>query len=188
MSMEAAEKREVWMRLQIEGLDSAKPRFRYFWGKYVIGFRPAMHCQQSLVIKDEAQVRPTMIDGVYDLDASYQFFYLCGVGFKQRHHTNVHLAVRPMTGSVAAVGSAYGVRFTIWDAQAIPIKHPMLLESPPSGLDGLKVGHIGCKNFQFGCQVFEVDVVGKGAEGVVVTTLRDRSALRINQTVQTVLP
>lgn len=113
-----------------------------------------------------------MTDGVYDLDDSYQFFYLCGVGFKERHNTNVHLAVRPKTGSVAAIGSAYGVRFTVWDAQAIPIKHPMLLESPPLGLESLEKDHIGCKNFQFGCQVFEVDVVGEGAEGIMVTTPR----------------
>jgi hypothetical protein len=172
------EKRKVWMRLQIEGIASTKPLFRHLWGKYVIGFRPATHCQRSLVIRDEAQVRPTMIDGTYDLDDSYQLFYLCGVGFKKKHDTNVHLAVRPQTGSVAAVGSAYGVCFTIWDAQAIPIKHPTPLESPPSGLDRIEKDHIGCKNFQFGCQVFDVDVVGEGAEGVVVTTLRDRSPLR----------
>jgi len=34
--------------------------------------------------------------------------------------------------------------------------------------------------FQFGCQVFEVGVVVESAEGVVVTTLRDRSPLRTN--------
>lgn len=179
--MEAAEKREVWMRLQVEGLGWTKPLFRYLWGKYIIGFRPALHCQQSFVIRDDAHVRrvtPKMIDGVYHLDDTYQFFYLCGVGFEEKHNTNVHLAVRPKMGSVAAIGSAYGVRFTIWDAQAIPIQHPMLLKSPPRGLDGLEVDHLRCKNFQFGCQVFDVDVVGEGAEGVVVTALRDGSSLR----------
>lgn len=166
------------MRLQVEGLGSTKPLFRHLWGKYIVGFRPATHCQRSLVKKDEPAVRPTMIDGVYDLDDSYQLFYLCGVGFKEKHNTNVHLAVRPKPGSVAAVGSAYGVRFTIRDAQAIHIIHPMLLKSPPSGLDRLKEGHIKCKNFQFGCQVFDADIVGEDAEGVVVTALRDGSSLR----------
>jgi hypothetical protein len=44
--------------------------------------------------------------------------------------------------------------------QAIPIQHPMLLTSPRRGLDSLKVNHLKCKNFQFGCQMFEVDEVG----------------------------
>ena len=73
-------------------------------------------------------------------------------------------------------------RFTIWDAQAIPIKHPTLLEPPPLGLDKLTKDHIGCKNFQFGCQVFDIDVVGERAEGVVVTALRDGSSLRRTKT------
>jgi hypothetical protein len=55
----------------------------------------------------------------------------------------------------------------------------MLLKSPPSGLDAIdqKV-HLRCKNFQFGCQMFNVDVVGDAAKGVVVNTLRDGSSLR----------
>jgi hypothetical protein len=177
MSITAAEIRSR-MRLQVDGLNPVEPRFKHLWGKYIVGFRPATHCQRSLVIKDEVQVRPKMIDGVYDLDDSYQFFYLCGVGFKEKHNTNVHLAVKPKTGSVAAIGSAYGVRFTIWDAQAIPIQHPVLLKAPPRGLNDLKEPHLRCKNFQFGCQVFDVDVVGNAAEGIVVTTLRDGSSLR----------
>jgi hypothetical protein len=99
--------------MSIEAVDPTGLRFQHLWGKYIIGFRPATHCQRSLVIRDEVAVRPKMIDGVYDLDDSYQLFYLCGVGFKEKHNTNVHLAVRPKTGSVAAVGSVYGVRFTI---------------------------------------------------------------------------
>lgn len=166
------------MRLEVEGLDKAQPRFRHLWGKYLIGFKPETHCQRSFVTRDAADVRPTMLDGDYVLDDSHGLFYLCGVGYKERHHTNVHLAVRPKKGSVAAIGSAYGVRFTIRDAQAIPIKHPMLLEVPPQGLEGLSKSHLSCKNFQFGCQMFAVDVVGEGAKGVVVKTLRDGSILR----------
>lgn len=119
-----------------------------------------------------------MIDGKYDLDDSHELFYLCGVGIRERHNTNVHLAVRPRTGSVAAIGSMYGVRFTIHDAQAIPIKHPLLLESPPRGLEGLEENHVRCKNFQFGCQMFDVDEVGEAAKGIVVTKLRDGMPLR----------
>lgn len=87
----------------------------------------------------------------------YSAYWLLGkTGYRERHNTNVHLAVRPSPGSVAAVGSAYGVRFSIQNAQAIPIQHPMLPESPPHGLADLPQDHIRCKNFQFGCQVFKV--------------------------------
>src|SRR5437868_9696880 len=111
MSIAEAEKRVVCMHLQVEGLDPAQPRFQHLWGKYIVGFRPATHCQRSLVIKDAVDVRPKMADGKYDLDDSYELFYVCGVGFKEKHNTNVHLAVRSKTGSVAAIGSTYGVRF-----------------------------------------------------------------------------
>ena len=166
------------MRLQVEGLDQAQTRFQYLWGSYVVGFRPATHCRRSFAMHDEPQVKPGMVDGEYELDDSYELFYLCGVGFREKHNTNVHLAVRPKSGSIAAAGSLYGVRFTIRDAQAIPIKHPGLLDLPPRGLAGLPSNHIGCKNFQFGCQMFEVDEVGDTAKGVVVRTLRDGSPVR----------
>ena len=123
-----------------------------------------------------------MIDGDYELDDTHELFYLCGVGYKERHNTNVHLAVRPRAGSVAAIGSVYGVSFTIQNAQAIPITHPMLLKSPPRGLDDIDEKlHLRCKNFQFGCQMFNVDIVGEPAMGVVVETLRDGSSLRRSQ-------
>ena len=111
-------------------------------------------------MQDEPQVKPGMVDGEYELDDSYELFYQCGVGVRERHNTNVHLAVRPKYGSVAAAGSLYGVRFAIRGAQAIQIKHPGLLKLPPRGLASLPSNHIGCKNFQFGRQMFEVDEVG----------------------------
>lgn len=166
------------MRLQVEGLDAAVTRFQHLWGRYVIGFKPATHCLRSFVTRVAAPLKPDMSDGSYDLDDSYELFYLCGVGIRERHKTNVHLAVRPKAGSVAAIGSVYGVRFTIQDAQAIPIEHPALLKSPPRGLDSLKEAHIRCKNFQFGCQMFQVDEVGEAATGIVVTELRHGTPLR----------
>lgn len=127
---------------------------------------------------DEGQVRPDMLDNEYSLDETYELFYLCGVGFKDRRNTNVHLAVRPKLGSVAAAGSVYGVCFTIQNAQAIQIKHPGLLPSPPRGLAELVPEHVCCKNFQFGCQMFEVDEVGHSVEGLVIRTLRDGTPVR----------
>jgi hypothetical protein len=166
------------MRLQVDGLDAAETRFKHLWGRYVIGFKPATHCARSFEYRVAAPVKPDMIDGSYDLDDSYELFFLCGVGVRELHNTNVHLAVRPKAGSVAAIGSVYGVRFTIQDAQAIPIKHPALLESPPRGLDSLEEGHLRCKNFQFGYQMFDVDEVGEAVTGIVVKKLRHGTPLR----------
>lgn len=115
-----------------------------------------------------------MIDGDYELQD--RLFYLCGVGqldskrlgpaFNQKL-TNVHLAVRPREGSVASIGSVYGVTFTIKDAQAIPIQ-PLA-----EGFGGLVPKYYRCKNFQFGYQTFDVETVGSAAEAQgVITRLR----------------
>jgi len=115
-------------------------------------------------------------NGEYPLSDTHGLFYLCGVGqpdsvrrgkdFAQKM-TNVHLAVRPRQGSVAAIGSVYGVTFTIKDAQAIPIQ-PL-----PDGFRGLPEKHSKCKNFQFGYQMFHTDIVGHGAPREVVYALRE---------------
>jgi hypothetical protein len=141
------------------------------WGRYIIGFKPWTHCLKSLVTKKAKEIVPAMTDGEYELDASFELFYLCGVGWKDRGNTNVHLAVRPRLGSIASAGSVYGVQFTITDAQAI------LIEYLEKGWRGLDDEHRRCKNFQFGYQMFEVDEVG-GPPGEVVTRLRDGKSLR----------
>jgi hypothetical protein len=73
------------MRLQVEGLEKAEQKFRHLWGRYIVGFKPATHCIKSFVTRDEKQVRPSMADDGYDLDDTYELFYLCGVGYKERH-------------------------------------------------------------------------------------------------------
>lgn len=120
------------MKLTTTGLDDAPIRFKHLWGRYVNGFRPWKHCIQCLVSNTAKDVFPDMLDGSVELQD--RLFYLCGVGqvhsghFEKRHPelsrrmTNVHLAVRPRKGSVAAIGSAYGVTFVIQDAQSIPIE------------------------------------------------------------------
>jgi hypothetical protein len=60
------------MRLQVEGLDLAQTRFHHLCGSNVLGFRPALHCRRSILMKDEACVRLGMNDGEYDLEASLQ--------------------------------------------------------------------------------------------------------------------
>jgi hypothetical protein len=147
------------MLLTISGLDAAPIRFRHLWGRYVLGFRPWKHCIGCFESKVAGVINPSMIDGDYKLKDDVSYFYLCGVGQAEtlragkemsRKVTNVHLAVRPRLGSVAAIGSVYGVTFTIQNAHAIPIQ-PL-----PEGFMGLPTTHHRCKNFQFGYQIFDV--------------------------------
>ena len=151
------------MQLMVSGLNDAQPTFKHLWGRYILGFKPQKHCLKCFKSKIASEITPQMKDGSYDLkDDLGDFFYLCGVGQPDskragrdlnRKFTNVHLAVRPRKNSVASVGSVYGVTFTIKDAQAIPIK-PI-----PDGFQNLPEPHTRCKNFQFGYQEYEVDVV-----------------------------
>lgn len=151
------------MQLSVSGLNAASSKFTHLWGRYILGFKPRKHCLQCFKSKIAPELSPQMSDGVYDLkDDCGDFFYLCGVGQPDSRHrgkdckrefTNVHLAVRPRIGSVAAIGSVYGVTFTIKDAQAVPIK-PL-----PQNFQNLPEAHWKCKNFQFGYQEYEVNSV-----------------------------
>ncbi len=161
------------MQLTVNGRAGAP--FKHLWGRYVTGFRPWKHCIGCLETKQAVEITPKMTDGTYDLRDDLDLFYLCGVGQPDskragaqfdRKHTNVHLAVRPRKGSVAAVGSIYGASFLIRDAQAIPIT------SLPDGFMGLPKEHYRCKNFQFGYQMFEVDAAGDTVPREVVRKLR----------------
>jgi hypothetical protein len=163
------------MQLTVTGLDDAPIRFKHLWARYVLGFKPWEHCLKCFVGKDPTTVRPTMEDGVYELSDDHELFYLCGVGQDEskslrpdlfKKTTNVHLAVRPRVGSVASVGSVYGVTFTIQDAQAIPI------ESIPDGFANLSHAHSRCKNFQFGYQMFEATQADTSAPTDIVRKRR----------------
>jgi hypothetical protein len=158
------------MRLIVSGLENAPVKFKHLWGRYPYGFKPWNHCIQCFVSRAATEIHPEMKDGAIDLKD--HLFYLCGVGQERSHPdfaqkvTNVHLAVRPRKGSVASMGSVYGVTFTIEEAQAIPIQ-PL-----PDGFRGLKPVHTRCKNFQFGHQMFADDASGATA-GEPVFALRD---------------
>lgn len=163
------------MQLVINGITHAPTPFKHLWGRYVLGFRPWKHCIGCFETKQAGVITPEMTDGTYDLRDDLNLFYLCGVGqpnskrageHLDRRHTNVHLAVRPRKGSIAAIGSLYGVSFAIRDAQAIPIT------SLPDGFMGLSVDHSRCKNFQFGYQMFAASAVGESAPRDVVRELR----------------
>jgi hypothetical protein len=164
------------MRLTVSGLDAASLRFKHLWGRYVHGFRPWTHCISCFACSKAADILPTMKDGSYELQD--KLFYLCGVGqdvserlhpLLARRFTNVHLAVFPRVGSVASVGSVYGITFTIRDAQAIPIE-PLTANDFPA----LEKSHYRCKNFQFGYQMFDVDPATLLETKVVVSRMRDR--------------
>ncbi|WP_263381619.1 hypothetical protein [Granulicella arctica] len=165
------------MKLVVSGLDNTRDplRFRHLWGRYVLGVKPWKHCLEGLKTEVAKDVLPDMKDGEYELED--RLFYLCGVGHAEskargltlnRKVTNVHLAVRPREGSVASIGSVYGVTFTIKGAHAIPI------EPLPKDFGGLPPEHYRCKNFQFGYQTFDVETVGDAAEPKgVITRLRN---------------
>jgi hypothetical protein len=161
------------MKLVVSGMvHDSRTQFKHLWGRYILGFKPWTHCLNCFVTHKAKGVLPTMVDGEYQLDDSFELFYLCGVGWKDRRNTNVHLAVRPRLGSVASTGSVYGVQFTITDAQAILIRYL------PVGWRGLPDQHSQCKNFQFGYQMFNADEAVDTLGRQVVTMLRDGKPLR----------
>jgi hypothetical protein len=166
------------MELIVKGLDAARDKMNkdkpyvHLWGRYVCGFRPWQSCIASFQTKKEKAVTTSMKDGTYPLLGLTELFYLCGVGQNitaksseamWRRYTNVHLAVRKKPGSTASLTSAYGVTFTISDAERIAIEplpseistylnaNPAILN--PNGEPGDHRTH--CKNFRFGWQVFE---------------------------------
>jgi hypothetical protein len=168
------------VQLIVSGLDDASPKFLHLSGRYVLGFKPQKHCIKCFKSEIASEVTPLMKDGSCELkDDVSDLFYLCGVGQPDskraganfnRKFTNVHLAVRPRTGSVASVGSVYGVTFTIKDAQAIPIQ-PL-----PDGFESLDAAHTRCKNFQFGYQEYEVGSVHDFGLDDIVYTRRNAAA------------
>jgi hypothetical protein len=153
--------------------------FHALFGRYVYGYKPWTHCDSCFVKRQETQINPKMKNGAIQLKD--HLFYLCGVGRSlskrvhpqlARNSTNVHLAVRPRKGSIAAIGSVYGATFTIEDAEAIPIKAParefpaLLTLSEPQ-----RTEHSRCKMFHFAYQMFDVDELSL-TKGVPVHQLR----------------
>jgi hypothetical protein len=136
------------MRLEVRGMATASQTFVQLWGMYVSGFKPEKHCIYCLKGKKEPQLHREMEDGDYMLKTDAPYFYLFAMGRVPKHETNVHLAVRPQAGSVASIGSVYGVTFTIRDAYALRV------DRLPDGWMGLGTDYTRCRNFQFGVQEF----------------------------------
>lgn len=152
------------MRLEVRGISTMTQKFIEVWGMYVNDFDPSKHCQDCLKgeratildeklaclkkAKDQSPNTNVSEPVVVELSDTWPYFYLFAWGYKPKRATNVHLAVRYQPGSVASVGSAYGVTFTIHDAFAPRI------DRLPEGWMGLPKGHATCRNFQFGVQMF----------------------------------
>jgi hypothetical protein len=159
-------------------------RFRALFGRYVYGFNQWDHCDRCFEARQERKINPLMANGTVEL--RNELFYLCGVGRDlspnihphfARKSTNVHLAVRPRKGSVAAMGSVYGATFVIEDAETIAIR-PL-----PDGFQGLPSKHSRCKMFQFAYQMFDVETINLSKLGGPVSQLRTewRSVPEIRQ-------
>jgi hypothetical protein len=136
------------MLLEVRGMATASQTFVQLWGVYVSGFKPEKHCIYCLKGKKEVQLHREMHDGDYVLKTDSPYFYLFAMGRVPKHETNVHLAVRSQAGSVASIGSVYGVTFTIRDAFALRV------DRLPDGWMGLGSDYTRCRNFQFGVQQF----------------------------------
>jgi hypothetical protein len=171
------------MRLIVSGLPPLTDpnHFHALFGRYVYGYNPWTHCDDCFVKRQEPQINPKMENGSFELHDD--LFYLCGVGRSlsekvhpdfARKSTNVHLAVRPRKGSVAAVGSVYGATFVIEGAEVIPIQAPERKFSALEALDEpRRTEHFRCKMFHFAYQMFEVDDISL-TKGDPVHQLREK--------------
>lgn len=136
------------MRLEVRGMEKASQKFVQLWGMYVSGFKQDKHCMYCLEGKKEPGLHKDIGDIDLELSNDWEYFYLFAMGRMPRRDTNVHLPVRSRPGSVASVGSVYGVTFTIYDAIAIRV------DRLPRGWMGLDKLFTDCRNFQFGVQQF----------------------------------
>ena len=120
--------------------------FNHWWGKYVIGFDPRVHCIECLVgVRSRRVNRDMRADGTpYGMTeaATFDYFYLCGV--TRRWRDNFHLALRPEPEGSASAETFAGMTVDVTGAVAMPI--PAL----PDGFQGLPASFTTCRNFQFG--------------------------------------
>lgn len=136
------------MLLEVRGMAQASQTFVQLWGVHVSGFKSEKHCIYCLKGRKDTQLHREMLDGDYLLKTDAPYFYLFAMGRVPKHETNVHLAVRHQPGSIASIGSVYGVTFTIRDAFALRV------DRLPDGWMGLSPEYTRCRNFQFGVQQF----------------------------------
>jgi hypothetical protein len=63
------------MKLVVRGMaHDSRTQFKHLWGRYILGFKPWTHCLNCFVTHKAKGVLPTMVDGEYPLDDSFELF------------------------------------------------------------------------------------------------------------------
>jgi hypothetical protein len=144
--------------------------FTYFWLKYVKGFDPNMHCQDSLKgtidkkFQNEMKIGRTIL--LKDSE-EYKHIYLCGEPFKEsaKQHLSalrnwerakypypgLHLALLPEEGSNASIETYNGVHITCTNVRQLEI--PYL----PDFFAGMEHAYTSCCNWQFGAAYYGLE-------------------------------
>jgi hypothetical protein len=122
--------------------------FRFFWLKYVNGFKPEHHCAKCLIgpySKHFPFGVPRVERVQADLDEAVSpYIYVCGV--TSRYAWNVHCCGKPEPGATAEYQDE---RVSIVIHGLAPIK---IL--PPDNPPALPDEFLTCRNWQFGYQQF----------------------------------
>lgn len=128
----------------------------YFWGMYVRGFDPRVHCKRCFIGTKCSRVGTRMRMGVElplfeDDEAPY--YYLCGGagrGYQRqgKWEDNFHLAVRRVDGGLVEAETYNGIPIRLRNAERVEI--PDL----PDGWEGLSKRYTTCRNFRFGVHAF----------------------------------
>lgn len=144
--------------------------FAYIWLMYVNGFKPELHCQESLIGKLDSEFKKGMkIGRTIQLKdpAEYKHIYLCGEPLKrnaQEHLTSLrnwrrtkypypglHLALLPEEGSNVSVQTYNGIHISAINVRQLEI--PYL----PDHFAGMDHDHTSCCNWQFGVAYYGLE-------------------------------
>ena len=119
--------------------------FTHFWLRYVRGFSPHFHCQQSLRGTSDPRFRKGMPLGnpITLLDFyRFDYIYLCGVAPKPC--PGLHLALKVSPGVLIETETYNGIRIRVEGASDLDIP------SLPDGFAGMSRRFTRCRNWQFG--------------------------------------
>jgi len=125
--------------------------FSSFWLRYVHGFSPHFHCQQSLLGENDPRFTNHMTIGAkFELEEplKYRHIYLCGVTSKQ--FPGLHFALLPKEGASAVAKTYNGLVITAVGAKRLEI--PEL----PDGFAGMDRIYTTCCNWKFGVEYYGI--------------------------------
>ena len=119
--------------------------FTHFWLRYVRGFSPNFHCQQSLRGTRDPRFRKGMLLGapitLFEF-LHFDYIYLCGV--TPQRYPGLHLALELSPGAQVETETYNGIRIRVEGATNLEI--PAL----PDGFAGMSRRFTRCRNWQFG--------------------------------------